>query len=47
MLELRVFTSSLYHSLPIAAIGLLGAISMVCFVKGLLVMSSGKRSRTS
>lgn len=43
ILETRAFTSSISNSLTIAWIGVIWAISMVCFVKGLLSLSYLKR----
>lgn len=40
LLETRAFASSAYNSLMIAAIGIAWAISMICFVLGLLALSS-------
>lgn len=43
ILETRASTSSIYNSLNIAFIGVMWAISMVCFVKGLLSLSYLKK----
>lgn len=42
ILETRAFTSSVYNSVTISVIGIMWAISMVCFVLGLLSLSRKK-----
>jgi hypothetical protein len=39
----RAFNSSIYNSLTIAVIGVMWAISMICFVRGLLSLSLLKK----
>ncbi|MDR6550127.1 hypothetical protein [Paenibacillus qinlingensis] len=43
ILENRAYSSSLTNSLSIAGIGMMWLISMVCFVKGLLLLSYLKK----
>jgi hypothetical protein len=43
ILETRAFTSSINNSVTIAVIGVIWAISMACFVKGLLSLSYLKK----
>lgn len=43
ILETRAFTSSIYNSLTIAGIGVIWAISMVCFALGLMSLSNLKK----
>lgn len=43
ILETRAFTSSIYNSLSFASIGILWAISMSFFVRGLLDLSERNR----
>ncbi|WP_171645211.1 hypothetical protein [Paenibacillus phytorum] len=45
ILETRAFTSSMYNSLTITAIGVMWAVSMVCFAIGLLSLSYLKKEK--
>jgi hypothetical protein len=43
ILETRAFTSSIHNSLTIAVIGLVWAVSMICFVQGLLSLKAAPK----